>query len=160
MSTSTYDPCLLITNVDTDVFGIVGMQTDDTLMLGTATFSSLEEKKIQKAQFRSKLKTVLMPNVQLNFNGCTLSMDASEPALNLGQKGQGGKIKLVDIRSHDRAQQYMEQRARGAYIASTCQPEASFDLSVAAQAQQPSDEDIKALNKRLKWQIENLDRGL
>jgi hypothetical protein len=33
-------------------------------------------------------------------------------------------------------------------------------LSVAAQAQQPLDEDIKALNKRLKWQIENLDRGL
>jgi hypothetical protein len=44
----------------------------------------------------------------------------------------------------------MEQRARGAYIALTCQLEASFDLSVAAQAQQPSDEDIKALNKRLK----------
>lgn len=54
----------------------------------------------------------------------------------------------------------MEQRARGAYIASTCQAEASFDLSVAAQAQQPSDEDIRALNKRLKWQMENLDRGL
>jgi hypothetical protein len=66
----------------------------------------------------------------------------------------------VDIKAHDRAQQYMEQRARGAYIASTCQPEASFDLSVAAQAQQPSDEDIRALNKRLKWQMENLDRGL
>ncbi|KAK1917073.1 hypothetical protein P3342_001655 [Pyrenophora teres f. teres] len=39
-------------------------------------------------------------------------------------------------------------------------PEASFDLSVAAQAQQPSDEDMKALNKRLKWQMENIDRGL
>ena len=160
MSTSTYDPCLLITNSDADVFGIVGMQTDDTLMLGTAAFMSLEEKKIQKAKFRSKLKAVLTPEVQLDFNGCTLLMDTSEPILNLRQKGQGGKIKLVDIRSPDRAQQYTEQRARGAYIASTCQPEASFDLSVAAQAQQPSDEDIKALNKRLKWQMENLDRGL
>jgi hypothetical protein len=46
MSTSTYNLCLLITNVDTDVFDIVRMQTDDTLMLRTATFSSLEEKKI------------------------------------------------------------------------------------------------------------------
>ena len=54
----------------------------------------------------------------------------------------------------------MEQRASGAYVASTCQPEASFDLSVAAQAQQPSDEDIRTHNKRLKWQMENLDRGL
>jgi hypothetical protein len=99
--------------------------------------------------------TLLLPR-----HDCTLTMDASKPILSLRQKGQGGKIKLVDIRSPDRAQQYTEQRARGAYIASTCQPEASFDLSVAAQAQQPSDEDIKALNKRLKWQMENLDRGL
>ncbi|KAF7574817.1 DUF1421 multi-domain protein [Pyrenophora tritici-repentis] len=160
MSTSTYDPCLLITNSDdADVFGIVGMQTDDTLMLGTTAFLSREEKKIQKAQFRSKPKAMLTPEVQLDFNGCTLTMDASR-VLILRQKGQGGRIRLVDIRAPDRAQQYTEQRARGAYIASTCQPEASFDLSVAAQAQQPSDEDIKALNKRLKWQMENLTRGL
>ena len=33
-------------------------------------------------------------------------------------------------------------------------------MSIAAQAQQPLDKDIKALNKRLKWQIENIDRGL
>jgi len=161
MSTSTYDPCLLITNNSATAFGIVGMQTDDTLMLGTTEFSSLEEKKLEKAQFRSKPKATLTPEVQLDFNGCTLTMDdSSKLVLSLQQKGQGGKIRLVDIKSPDRAQQYMEQRARGAYIASTCQPEASFDLSVAAQAQQPSDEDIKALNKRLKWQMENLNRGL
>ena len=59
MSTSTYDPCLLVTNGNADAFGIVGIQTDDTLMLGTAAFSSLEEKKLEKAQFRSKPKTVL-----------------------------------------------------------------------------------------------------
>jgi hypothetical protein len=52
--------------------------------------------------------------------------------LKLGQKGQGGKIRLVDITVSDRAQQYIEQRARGAYVASTCQLEASFNLSVAA----------------------------
>jgi hypothetical protein len=76
-------------------------------------------------------------------------MENSEVNLNPTQKGKGGKMKLVDIKAHDRAQEYTEQRARGAYIASTCQPEASIDLSVAARAQQPSDEDIRALNKRL-----------
>ncbi|KAF2749253.1 hypothetical protein M011DRAFT_465695 [Sporormia fimetaria CBS 119925] len=158
MSTSTYDPCLLITNEDQNAFGIVGMQTDDTLMLVTDAFSSLEEKKLEKAQFRSKPKTVLTPDVKMDFNGCTLMMEGN--SISLRQKGQGGKICLVDVNAPSRAQNYMEQRARGAYIASTCQPEASFDLSVAAQAQQPSDEDIRALNKRLKWQMENLDRGL
>ncbi|KAF1934674.1 hypothetical protein EJ02DRAFT_439721 [Clathrospora elynae] len=87
-------------------------------------------------------------------------MDTDKAILNLRQKGQGGKIKLVDIKASDCAQQYTEQRACRAYIASTCQPEASFDLSIAAQAQQPSNEDINALNKHLRWQMENLDRGL
>jgi hypothetical protein len=123
MSTSSYDPCLLVTNSDTDVFGIVGMQTDDTLMLGTAAFLLLEEKKIQKAQFRLKPKAALTLEVQLDFNRCTLIIDASKASkiiLTLGQKGQGGKIRLVNITASNRAQQYMEQRACGAYITLTC----------------------------------------
>ena len=61
------------------------------------------------------------------------------------QKGQGKRLK---------------QRARGAYIASICQPEAAFDCSIAAQHQNPGKEDVKALNKHLEWQMKNLDRGL
>jgi hypothetical protein len=57
-------------------------------------------------------------------------------------------------------QQYVEQRARGAYIASICQPEAMFDLSAAAQHKDPGGDDIARLNKRLEWQMTNLDRGL
>ena len=34
METSTYDPCLLITSKDNPEIGIIGMQTDDTLILG------------------------------------------------------------------------------------------------------------------------------
>jgi hypothetical protein len=51
----------------------------------------------------------------------------------LVQKGQGTKLQLVDPTADDRQSQYREQRARGAYVATICQPEASFDLSVAAQ---------------------------
>ncbi|KAM4067874.1 polyprotein [Hirsutella rhossiliensis] len=54
----------------------------------------------------------------------------------------------------------MEQRARGAYIASICQPEATCDMSTAAQVQQPTDTDCITLNKRLKWQQDNLQRGI
>jgi hypothetical protein len=46
MSILIYNLCLLVTNSDTDIFSIVSMQTDDTLMLRTAAFLSLEEKKI------------------------------------------------------------------------------------------------------------------
>jgi hypothetical protein len=66
--------------------------------------------------------------MQLDFNSCTLitennctrTIENGEAILNLKQKGQGEKIKLVDIKAHDSAQQYIEQRARGAYIALTC----------------------------------------
>jgi len=41
--------------------------------------------------------------------------------------------------------QYIAQRARGAYIATVCQPEASFDLSFAAQVVNPKEEDARSL---------------
>jgi hypothetical protein len=54
------------------------------------------------------------------------------------------------------------QRARGAYLASICQPEASFDLSHAAQSTDSTfcPDDVIALNKRLHWQITNQTKGL
>ena len=45
------------------------------------------------------------------------------------------KLRLIDPTAdpYERQNQYREQRARAAYIAMICQPEASFDLSWAAQ---------------------------
>ena len=148
MSTSTYDPCLLVTTGNGDDFGIVGIQTDDTLMIATSKFSALETKKLEEAAFRSKPKTTLSPDTPLEFNGCTLTMNSS--GLTLTQKGQGAKIEPVNIKDKDRQQRYVEQRARGAYIASICQPEAAFDLSTAAQIQHPDEQQCAQLNKRLK----------
>ena len=48
MSTLTYDPYLLVINGKVDAFGLVGMQTDDTLILRAAIFLSLEEKKLKE----------------------------------------------------------------------------------------------------------------
>ena len=158
MTTSTYDPCLLITNGGKETFGLVGLQTDDTLAIGTSAFSSTEDTALQKANFRAKTKDRLSEEKSLEFNGCTLTL--SGDTILLTQKGQGAKIEIIDLKAADRAQKYMEQRARGAYIASICQPEASFDLSAAAQIQQPADKDYEQLNHRLHWQTENVQRGL
>ncbi|EED22459.1 hypothetical protein TSTA_097080 [Talaromyces stipitatus ATCC 10500] len=57
-------------------------------------------------------------------------------------------------------EQYVAQRALGAYIASVSQPEASFDLSFAAQITNPEKDNIKSLNKRLQWQLDNAERRL
>jgi hypothetical protein len=158
MATSTYDPCLLITNRGLEAFGMVGLQTDDTLAIGTSAFSTAEDAALQKANFRAKPKDRLSEEVSLEFNGCTLTLHGD--TILLTQKGQGTKIKGIDLKAADRAQKYMEQRAHGAYIASICQPEASFDLSAAAQIQQPADKDYAKLNRRLQWQTKSLQRGL
>src|SRR6266702_3668887 len=47
-----------------------------------------------------------------------------------------------------------------AYVASICQPKTSFNLSIAAQHQEPTKDDILALNRRLSWQMNHLNRGL
>ena len=157
MITSTFDPCLLITSTGTP-FGIVGMQTDDTIILSDSQFSKLEEEELIKAKLKAKPKEQLDLTTPLIFNGCVLSL--TNDSILLCQKGQGKKISIISTNPSTQRQEYIEQRARGAYIASICQPEASFDLSIAAQHQEPTTAEVAALNKRLLWQLGNIDRGL
>ncbi|RDW58864.1 hypothetical protein BP6252_13340 [Coleophoma cylindrospora] len=157
MMTSSYDPCLLITQTK-EAFGVVGMQTDDTLILGNQAFVEREDKALKEAKLSAKKAEVLTEKSPLTFNGGVLHLEGQN--IRLVQKGQGNKIDLVTMDPEVRTAQYREQRARGAYLATICQPEASLDLSMAAQHQEPTDEEIKTLNKRLKWQMENMDRGI
>ncbi|KAM4061308.1 cwf18 domain containing protein [Hirsutella rhossiliensis] len=115
MSTSTYDSCLLITNTGPNTFGIVGMQTDDTLMLGTDSFSAREEEKLEEAQFRAKPKTSMTPGTTVDFNGAKLTL-LDIGSLSLQQKGQATKIATIDPKAFDHSQRYVEQRARGSYM--------------------------------------------
>jgi hypothetical protein len=51
MDQSTFDPCLVYRK---EPFGVVGIQTDDTLFTGDIEFAALEAEKIKKAQFLAK----------------------------------------------------------------------------------------------------------
>jgi hypothetical protein len=53
MSQSTYNPCLFHLNNPTN-FGIVGLQTNDTLLFANSVFAALEQEKIKKAKFSTK----------------------------------------------------------------------------------------------------------
>ena len=167
MSPSSYDLCLLQSN---DPFGVIGLQTDDTLILGEEAFAALEQEKLVDARFLSKEREELTAETPFKFNGgliqltdegvsltqtqhcknlCTI---ATHPVTSTGTKSAARTLAPEE--------QYIAQRARGAYIASVCQPEACFDLSFAAQVSNPSKDDYQALNKRLDWQIKNAERGL
>jgi len=95
------------------------MQTNDTLSLSNNKFAILEDKELKKANFTTKPKETLSTAKPLEFNGCILLLENSG-IVELIQKGQGTKIELIDIKSADRKQIYVQQRARGAYIASIC----------------------------------------
>jgi hypothetical protein len=71
MTISTYDLCLLVTTIESG-FNIVGMQTDDTIILIDEPFSTLEENELLNAKFIAKSKEKLTPDSPLIFNGCIL----------------------------------------------------------------------------------------
>jgi hypothetical protein len=171
LTQSTYDPCLLF--ADSDVgFAIFGLQTDDTLFLADTKFAIHEEKGLQKAKFMAKKREKLTHFSPLLFNGGKVKLEPDN-AITLTQERQCRNLGLVKVKSVDLTSsrgkirtavtpkdQFVAQRARGSYIASVCQPEATFDLSFAAQVINPNKEDAKHLNKRLQWQIDNPTRGL
>ena len=169
MTQSTYDPCLLYS---IEPFGLVGLQTDNTLFLGTEKFAEQEQIQLDKAGFLAKKREQLTTTNNIKFNGGIIQLEENGTIV-ITQERQCRNIKTVSkhyasttsTRGITRDQlttkeQYIAQRARGAYIASLSQPEAAYDLSVAAQAIDPTENDIKALNKRLQWQIESAARGL
>ncbi|KAI1007037.1 hypothetical protein K3495_g1183 [Podosphaera aphanis] len=61
----------------------------------------------------------------------------------------------INLKAH-----YLAQRARDAHVATVSQPEAVFALSKAAQVTHPTESDVKALNKCLLWQKDNIQRGI
>jgi hypothetical protein len=168
MQQSTFDPCLLHSN---DPFGLVGLQTDDTLILASKKFVDLEEEELQKAGFLAKDREQLTVDTSLKFNGGLIQL-LPNGTISLTQERQCNNLSTISqktatstgtrgiTRTLTPKDQSIAQRARGAYIASVCQPEASFDLSFAAQVINPGKDDAKALNKRLDWQIKNPNRGL
>jgi hypothetical protein len=99
MAMSIYDPCLLITTKK-DEFGIVRMQTDDTLILGLEQFDKTKNKELEKANFNAKPKELLSPETPLIFNRCTLTQKGGG-GIELCQKEQGKKLEIINANSKD-----------------------------------------------------------
>ena len=140
MMTLTYDSCLLIMLLS-KCFGIISMQTNNTLILYDTKFSQLEENKFYKAKFTTKPKEKLITNNLLLFNKCILIKEV-DGSIYLRQKKQGKKLKLVSKNSTISKQQYTEQYIHEAYITSISQPKATFDLFIATQHKDLSDDNI------------------
>jgi hypothetical protein len=129
MDQSTYDPCLLYTL--SNGLGIVGLQTDDTLFLADQSFADAEEAELQEAKFLAKPREQLTEQTPIKFNGGLITQKGN--LIKLTQERQAQNLKLVTARPTDLTStrgetrktvntkdQYVAQRARGAYIATVC----------------------------------------
>src|SRR6266567_3685640 len=74
MTTSMFNPCFLIITTGT-LFGIIGMQTNNIIILGNNQFSTLKEDKLVKVNLIAKLKEKLNLIILLLFNRYILSLD-------------------------------------------------------------------------------------
>jgi hypothetical protein len=99
ITTSTYNPCLLITTTKKR-FAIIRIQTDNTLGLSDSRFITLEQDKLNKAGFTAKPKETLTTTESLQFNGCILAFD-NNSIMTLRQKKQGKKIQLINNNTID-----------------------------------------------------------
>jgi hypothetical protein len=89
----------LITTIKT-AFGVVRIQTDDTLILGSKKFDTIKDKELTKAKFSAKPKELLSSETLLIFNGCILTQKKGD-AVKLRQKEQGKKLKTVNSKAKD-----------------------------------------------------------
>ncbi len=80
MTTSIFNPCFLIITTGT-LFRIVGMQTNNTIILRDDQFLALKEDKLVKANLIVKLKEKLNLITLLLFNRYILSLNKDSIAL-------------------------------------------------------------------------------
>jgi hypothetical protein len=119
----------------------------------------------------AKPRKQLTEQTPIKFNRGLITQEGN--LIKLTQERQARNLKLISTKPTDLTSsrgetykavniknQYVAQRARGAYIATVCQPESSFNLSITAQVTDIQEIDAKQLNKHIQWQINNSTRGL
>ncbi len=91
MIQSTFDSCHLSRFING--FGIVGLQTDDTLLLADKLFANTEETKLKEAKLLAKEREKLTENSPLNFNDSQISK--KNDSIFLTQELQCKNLRLV-----------------------------------------------------------------
>lgn len=164
MKSAPHDPCLLYTEKSTQEKcvpvnyaprAMACLQTDDTVILANVPFIQLEGR--QATAFKSKPLDILKIDTDLKFNGAELSY--REDNLLLRVPKHISKLRIIQKENMSR-EEYVSQRARGGFIASTCRPDLSHRFSFAAQFVSPQPKDFKLLNNTIQACLDTENDGL
>ena len=142
------------------------------MILTDGKFATVEKNKLPAIKLLTKNREKLTKTTSIKFNEGHIKKTNNND-LYFNQSRQCSCLRLVTIKSANLTNtrgvvrsnvtpkdQYVAQRARDVYIAIMTQSKISFDFSFVAQAINFKEENVKQLNKRLQWQMENLDRDL
>ena len=77
-------------------FGVVAMQTENTLILGNRLFGELEDSRLK---FNAKPKRSLYSNQSLTFNSYIIALDGNRDTILITPKGQADRLQPMDIRT-------------------------------------------------------------
>ena len=136
----------------------IGLQTNNTLIAYNISFKERELNKLKRAGFLVKPLQQLTTQNALTFNG-THIIKSTMNTIAVSQYEQAKKIELLDLLNINQ-EEYISQQAHGAYISLVCQLQVTFRLLYTTQTTELTNDDINKLNKCLKWQIENKEKGL
>ena len=108
---------------------IIGLQTNNTLIVYNTTFKKRESDELRKAGFLAKPTQQLTENNNLTFNSAQIKRLANS-TITASQYDQAKKIKLLDTNDINK-EEYVSHHTRGAYISLVCQPQVAFGLLYA-----------------------------
>lgn len=150
------DICLLYRRKQKDCKGVTALQVDDSFAHGDEKFLIDEEKESIKFQvIRSKPRKLLEVGGSLDFNGCTISLIQNHQHI-LHQRG-----KLQDLRKARNAEDFISIRAQLQYIGTCTRPDICAAVQLlASKCENPSQKDIRKLNKIVDWCRETATVGI
>jgi hypothetical protein len=140
---------------------VVDFQTNDILIFADQKFANAEKKAIFKIKIMTKSREKLDSKNSIKFNDIIITrLENDDIYLNkITQSEHLQSIKKINVDTISSREvirldltskkQYVTQRARDAYLASICQFEASYDLSVVVLSIDHFFSDIEILNKRI-----------
>lgn len=154
MTPTKYDPCLLSAkDNEGKLLGVTAIQVDDVFGYGTPDFLMQEEKAL--SQFRSKPRRVLNPGEKAAFNGTTITFN-KDKSFSLIQTE-----KLEEVTKANTAKEFHSIRAKLQYVGVMTRPDICSQIQLLSNGNSdPTDEDIKRLNKTVKWCKKTSDIGL
>lgn len=154
MKACQVDPCLLYKRQKGQKLeGLTIMQVDDTFGHGDEQFLQTENEKAKF--FKSKPRHILKEGQNVVFNGCQIKLNAD------GSYELHNSDKLERLEKVKTAEEFISARAAIQYIGVSTRPDLCAPAQLlATTVDKVNDQDIKDLNKLIKFCKETKDIGL